>query len=530
MSDKQPCFHCREPIAQDALICPHCRRDARVDVRLNQAVADGRLRYRVARSLAAMGMGDFGTIQQALASPSPVVANRVARDTGARILDVLIAHGLEGVCEPTRGGDQSWAGAHRHSVRQDASRMSTALAALAIAVALVAAGWYAWSRKGQRELEHGLPSRAASAPRPAAQSEPPELTTRQIASVAMPATVSLRCENSVGSGFFVSPDLILTNAHVLCDRGWMKAILSDGREMQVTPVKTRRDVDLALVRIQGQVGTPIALGDAGMLAVGDKVVMVGSPFGLEFTVHEGLVSSLTRSIDGVAFIQLDAEINPGNSGGPLVDSHGRVVGIVSRKLAVADGIGLALPINYAYDKQNQLVAAPQGSAESAGFQTMVARAATDLSGGSEETDTSTPAEPLPMLVAVSVDQYDRLVAHVVIPAASQPATSIPVEFRLLVGTDEICVLKGDAGEWKSFEGNASVVGINPALIPVVLRRAQLGTLFLGEAPLRWDLCPVQRMRWGMVLELKGGDPDLARLQWRRSGSRSAGRRGSYRGY
>src|SRR6185503_6369190 len=85
----------------------------------------------------------------------------------------------------------------------------------------------------------------------------------------------------------------------------------------------------------------LPLGDVEDVALGDRVMMIGSPMGLEFTVHEGLVSHLGRVAQGVAFIQLDAKVNPGNSGGPIIDEQGRVVGVVTLKQAQAEGIGLA---------------------------------------------------------------------------------------------------------------------------------------------------------------------------------------------
>src|SRR5262249_7819837 len=156
--------------------------------------------------------------------------------------------------------------------------------------------------------------------------------------------------------FFVANETVLTNAHVLCPEGQpLTVIFSDGRRATGVPMRSDTLLDLAVVHSAGATAPPLPLGDAGSLNVGDHVVLVGSPVGLEFTVHEGTVSSISRTLLGLAYIQLDAKVNPGNSGGALLDKLGRVVGIVSLKVQTAEGIGLALPINYAYDGAGALI-------------------------------------------------------------------------------------------------------------------------------------------------------------------------------
>jgi serine protease Do len=191
---------------------------------------------------------------------------------------------------------------------------------------------------------------APEAPPPAAPPAPiVPLSSRELAKRSLPGTVSLHCADSLGSGFFVEPDLVLTNAHVLCPMGEkIQVVTADGRRLTGETVHSSQAVDLALVRVAGARATALPLGDVGNLALGDRVMMIGSPVGLEFTVHEGSVSHMGRVVQGVAFIQLDAKVNPGNSGGPIIDEQGRVVGVVTLKQAQAEGIGLALPINYAY--------------------------------------------------------------------------------------------------------------------------------------------------------------------------------------
>jgi hypothetical protein len=263
--------------------------------------------------------------------------------------------------------------------------------------------------------------------------------------------------------------------------------------------------------VPGIRGQPAELGDAGAPSVGDKIVMIGSPFGLEFTVHEGAVSSLARSIEGVAFIQLDAKINPGNSGGPLVDDRGHVVGVVSRKHSLAEGIGLALPINYAFRSVAPFAVTVPGATPSKGFNALVARAKgnqVEQTQAREKREGSVPDRALPMLVSTSTDPYRRIVARVALPARVRP------EYRRLlfdVGLQDevLCTVEADVYEWTLFEGNSGLAAIEPRLLPAIRRRAVLGTLYLGEAKLTFDRCPKERMRWGTVVKMSQADPEFS---------------------
>jgi serine protease Do len=160
-------------------------------------------------------------------------------------------------------------------------------------------------------------------------------------------------ETSMGSGVIVDPKgVILTNAHVVKDAHEIVAKLPDGRQFKASSFAVNEGVDLAVVRIDGE-GLPAAeLGDSDGLQVGQWVIAIGNPFGLEQTVTSGIVSALRKGPgeDAEAFIQTDAPINPGNSGGPLIDLQGRVVGIntaIYSKSGGYQGIGFALPINLA---------------------------------------------------------------------------------------------------------------------------------------------------------------------------------------
>jgi serine protease Do len=166
-------------------------------------------------------------------------------------------------------------------------------------------------------------------------------------------------QRGVGSGFIISRDgYILTNNHVIEGADQIKVKLSTGAEYKAQVMGRDAKTDLALIKIKGASDlTPLALGNSDNLKVGNWVVAIGSPFGLEQTVTAGIVSAKGRVIGAGPydnFIQTDASINPGNSGGPLVNLQGEVVGINTAIVAEGQGIGFAIPINMAKEIASQL--------------------------------------------------------------------------------------------------------------------------------------------------------------------------------
>lgn len=164
----------------------------------------------------------------------------------------------------------------------------------------------------------------------------------------------------VGSGVIVSDNgYILTNHHVAGGKNKRLIVsLADGRNLDGVTKWSDPVLDLAVVKINASNLTPISLGDANTLEVGEPAIAIGNPLGLQFqrTVTSGIVSALNRTIriDTEAgtnymedLIQTDASINPGNSGGPLLNSKGQVVGINTVKVESAEAIGFAIPINVA---------------------------------------------------------------------------------------------------------------------------------------------------------------------------------------
>src|SRR5580693_10377708 len=173
-------------------------------------------------------------------------------------------------------------------------------------------------------------------------------------------------QKGIGSGFIINEEgEILTNNHVVSGSRNITVTLSDKKQYPATVIGIDRRSDLAILHIKADRKLPVVrLGDSDALVVGQKVLAIGNPFGLEGTLTTGIVSSLGRSLQGEegntleGLIQTDAAINPGNSGGPLLDSRGDVIGIntaiygsqTASGEAGSIGIGFAMPINRAKEK------------------------------------------------------------------------------------------------------------------------------------------------------------------------------------
>ncbi|MEJ0037636.1 MAG: DegQ family serine endoprotease [Gammaproteobacteria bacterium] len=172
-------------------------------------------------------------------------------------------------------------------------------------------------------------------------------------------TVPVRAQ---GSGFIISADgIILSNAHVVENANEVTVKLSDHREFKAKVLGSDKTSDIAVLKIDAKALPTVRIGNSDSLSVGDYVLAIGQPFGLEETATAGIVSATSRALPGdgyVPFIQTDAAVNPGNSGGPLFDSSGAVVGINSQIYSNSggyQGVSFAIPINLAQQVQQQIV-------------------------------------------------------------------------------------------------------------------------------------------------------------------------------
>jgi Do/DeqQ family serine protease len=169
---------------------------------------------------------------------------------------------------------------------------------------------------------------------------------------------------SAGSGviFDAHNGYIVTNAHVVENASEITVTLQDGHDLKADVIGSDQDSDVAVLKVQSEGLTQIPLGDSSKIEVGDFVVAIGNPFGLQHTVTSGIISGLSRSginPDGYEdFIQTDASINPGNSGGALVNLRGELIGINTAILSRSGGnigIGFAIPVNMAHSVMDQLI-------------------------------------------------------------------------------------------------------------------------------------------------------------------------------
>jgi len=185
-------------------------------------------------------------------------------------------------------------------------------------------------------------------------------TTAEIAKKVSPSVVVIQGKTEsgqvLGSGFVVSKDgKIVTNLHVIRDMKTATVQLANGDvfdSVALLAIDERRD--LAIVKVAGFDLPVLELGNSDVLAVGEQLVIVGSPRGLEGTVTAGILSSVRDSGGGFKVLQTDASVNPGNSGGPLVNNKAEAIGVVSFKLRSAEGLNFAVPINYVRGLLNNL--------------------------------------------------------------------------------------------------------------------------------------------------------------------------------
>ncbi|MGZ4600746.1 MAG: trypsin-like peptidase domain-containing protein [Oryzihumus sp.] len=270
------------------------------------------------------------------------------------------------------------------------SRWSTGTVAVVAAAVLLAAllGGTAGALIATRSS--GLTSAGVlPVPQPGSTSRP-QGSIAGIAARALPSVVTLKVKGAdgqgTGSGFVIKSDgFILTNNHVVSSAaatGSIRVEFSDGSQLPATIVGRDASYDLAVVRVK-RTGLPVLpLGSSASVVVGDPVVAVGAPLGLESTVTSGIVSALNRPVtpggadDAPAFInaiQTDAAINPGNSGGPLLDMSGRVIGVNSAIARIPGsspldsgqsgsiGVGFAIPSDQARKTADQLMTTGKAS-------------------------------------------------------------------------------------------------------------------------------------------------------------------------
>jgi putative serine protease PepD len=235
-----------------------------------------------------------------------------------------------------------------------------------------AAAWEAW---GDSDFVSSLPGAGSSG-----TVQVSDGTVAAVAAAVLPGVVQIESltggiATSTGSGVVIREDgYVLTNNHVVADADGYTVLFSDGSKLEATLVGGSSEYDLAVLKVEASGLTTLALGDSDAMVVGDPVVAVGSPLGLDSTVTTGIVSALGRPVTTgsagdesfIAAIQTDAAINPGNSGGPLLNMKGEVIAINSAIAALPGateatgagsvGLGFAIPSNQARRVAEEIIA------------------------------------------------------------------------------------------------------------------------------------------------------------------------------
>jgi serine protease Do len=516
--EREPCPRCGEPAAVAARVCPHCQGSLLVDVVLDRPVADSRVRYQLSRMLASLGppAPDFSTSQKALASPTPVLARKVTREAARDLLGVLAEYGVQGRTALPGSASQGF-GEFGEFGNFGGRRLM--IAGGAAAALMLAASGFLLLRPDEAPDAAAAPVAAVERPAPQAprtgDTRPsPQaklgtpLTTRDLAEMATPATVVLRHGTSVGSGFFVDEDLVLTNAHVVGSAGDpVEAVFSDGRTLSGKAVRHDEWLDLALIRVDNAAVEPLPIGDAMALKTGDEVVFIGTPEGLEFTVHQGIVSHTARQNLGVAYFQVDANVNHGNSGGPVLDSLGRVVGIVTARVADAEGLGFVLPINYAYDGKTPLVERPEPGPDEQKWKTLLAQVEV---ADRQQADKIAAAASKPMLLKAAMAPRGKdleIVAAVVRFSSYQPSPE-SLFFTFRKPGRMICSVTAPVEGWVQVREN--VLGGNSRVQQWLEKKGLSQNLYQGNARLDLKECPADELQ-GSDMVLEGAEEGSNRI-------------------
>lgn len=173
---------------------------------------------------------------------------------------------------------------------------------------------------------------------------------------SIPSVVTIITDVSQGTGFIINKNgYIVTNAHVLSGAHYAKATTSAQKTYNSDLIGYDLIMDIALLQIPGNYDALI-LGNSDEIKIGEKVIAIGNPLGLQFSATEGIVSAVNRvgKNNLPAYIQTDVALNPGNSGGPLIDTDGKVIGINNFKIGGSENIGFALESNYIRNTINDI--------------------------------------------------------------------------------------------------------------------------------------------------------------------------------
>jgi serine protease Do len=500
---REPCPWCREPAAVDARVCPHCRRCLTVDL-LAAPILDPRARYLAARDLGRLGepFSALPRLQGLLASGESPLASGITRAAAAAAIAILQSHGSPGRTLWREEIDPDIAAPQYESLIRPQRQVHRMILIVPAALALGLLLWF--FRPSHRDspaapaVETAAPSISSQAGGEKGAALTPSVRDR--VARALDSTASVVCAASAGSGFFAAPDLLVTNEHVLCRDGAPEVVLRDGRRLKAQTLWRDDWLDLALLRVPGAAARPLALGDATRVAPGDTVLMIGNPVGMSFTVTRTIVSHSSREVFGLAYVQFDGNVNPGNSGGPLLDEQGRAVGIVSMMVRNARGLGLALPINYLYERSPAELPLPIPPPD---FSTWRALVQTIKREEEREIQSARTAFRKPGLSNAALSPDGQI--HAVVIARGMPAGATPLSFTLLVEGRMVCQPSGMVESWDLLARRRDEPGGDPRYARW-LEKAGLSDISVGSALLHLDGCPDPAALANAELLLRDADP------------------------
>lgn len=170
--------------------------------------------------------------------------------------------------------------------------------------------------------------------------------------------------NSLGSGFALGDQCVITNAHVIQDPSNVEITAYNGKDYQAVVYCKNDELDIAVLYVSSADFKTLETGNISNLKIGDDVFAIGAPNGMSYTLTKGTLSSNKRVISGETYLQIDAALNEGNSGGPLLDSKGTVIGMNTMKMNDSEGLGLAIPIDriIQYMNNNDISISDRGEA------------------------------------------------------------------------------------------------------------------------------------------------------------------------
>ncbi len=498
------CSTCGEPEPAAGSTCPRCGRSLLVDV-LAPPGLDERMRFQAARAVATLGppAPDFAQARARLSAASPVPLVRGVSSAFSRaVLGALAKVDVHATVRASAIEPNPSA-----SPRKATSKASYVLAAVLVAVAIAGGVFFIVKHRASAP---GAPSSLAASPASVAAPAPatPETIARPTPERLVASAASISCGNRIGSGFFVGEETLLTNAHVVCpDAATLTVRLRDGRELLGLPLKRDEWLDFATVRVIGAAAQPFSLGETAALEPGDPIVFVGSPKGLEFTLHEGKVAFVGRNHLGVGYIQINATVNPGNSGGPLLNARGEVVGLVTLKVTDAEGIGLALPIEYPVP--------PQEAGAKARWEAIVKTVAEE---DRREVAKFREKHERVKLVALQAEAGGPPLAVVVQLWPGPPAETF-LDLRLKT-SHGACDIRGTVSTWLRLEEAAQKAKDN-RFFTWLLRSGAGANIFAGAAPLRASSCQEALLDSQGTLVLRDGAADRDEVKVERGQLRGA---------